>query len=40
MGFSWIGWFDLTQEEYEKELADRVARRKAPTATAQQQNQQ
>jgi hypothetical protein len=40
MGFSWIGWFDLTQEEYENELADRVARRKAPTATTQQQNQQ
>ena len=20
MGFSWIGWIDLTQEEYEKEL--------------------
>ena len=28
MGFAWIGWYDLTDEEYEAELADRVARRK------------
>ena len=40
MGFSWIGWIDLTQEEYEKELADRVARRKAGKTTTQQQQQQ
>jgi hypothetical protein len=39
MGFSWIGWIDLTQEEYEKELAERVAHRKAPTSTSQQQQQ-
>jgi hypothetical protein len=37
MGFSWIGWIDLTQEEYEKELAERAARRKATRATEQQQ---
>jgi len=40
MGFSWIGWIDLTPEEYEKELADRTARRKAATSTQQQQQQQ
>jgi len=40
MGFSWIGWIDLTQEEYEKELADRAARRKAGKTTTQQQQQQ
>ena len=39
MGFSWIGWIDLTQEEYEKELADRGARRKAGKTTTQQQQQ-
>ncbi|PYR37343.1 MAG: hypothetical protein DMF90_07100 [Acidobacteria bacterium] len=39
MGFSWIGWIDLTQEEYEKELADRAARRKAGKTTTQQQQQ-
>ena len=27
MGFSWIGWIDLTPEEYEKELAERTAAR-------------
>jgi hypothetical protein len=41
MGFSWIGWVDVTQEEYEKELADRAAVRKRGTATTleQQRNQ-
>ena len=28
MGFAWIGWYDLTDEEYEAELAGREARRK------------
>jgi hypothetical protein len=41
MGFSWIGWIDLSQEEYEKELADRnAARRKPAVPTTQQQQQQ
>ena len=31
MGFAWIGWYDLTDEEYEQELADRKARRQAAT---------
>jgi hypothetical protein len=37
MGFAWIGWVDLTEEEYEKELAARKARQAtSTTATAQQ----
>ena len=28
MGFAWIGWHDMTDEEYETELAAREARRK------------
>ena len=28
MGFAWIGWYDMTDEEYEAELADREAARK------------
>ena len=31
MGFAWIGWYDLSQEEYEQELAARKARRQAAT---------
>ncbi len=27
MGFAWIGWYDLTDEEYEAELAEREAAR-------------
>jgi hypothetical protein len=40
MGFSWIGWIDLTAEEYEKELADRTAARRKPATSTQQQQQQ
>ena len=29
MGFAWIGWYDLTEEEYQQELAARKARREA-----------
>lgn len=28
MGFAWIGWYDLTDEEYEAELAEREAARR------------
>ena len=35
MGFAWIGWYDLTDEEYEAERAARTARQGA--ATNQQQ---
>ena len=31
MGFAWIGWYDLTDEEYEQELAERKARQAAAT---------
>ena len=31
MGFAWIGWYDLTDEEYEAELAARKARQAATT---------
>ena len=30
MGFAWIGWVDLTQEEYEQEMAARKARLSRP----------
>ena len=36
MGFAWIGWYDLTDEEYEAELAARRVSREA-AATNQQQ---
>jgi mono/diheme cytochrome c family protein len=39
MGFSWIGWIDLTPEEYEAELASRTAARKTTTTQQQQQQQ-
>jgi hypothetical protein len=38
MGFAWIGWYDLTPEEYKTQLADRrAAQRKTATSTGQQQ---
>ena len=33
MGFAWIGWVDLTQEEYEQEVAARAAKQKLAPAT-------
>lgn len=39
MGFSWIGWYDLTDEEYKTELAARKASQQ-PRTTQQQQQQQ
>jgi hypothetical protein len=33
MGFAWIGWIDLTQEEYEQEVAARAAKQKLAPAT-------
>jgi hypothetical protein len=33
MSFSWIGWYDLTEEEYQQELAARKAKRQ-PTVTS------
>lgn len=40
MGFSWLGWYDMTDEEYKEEVASRKARlQKALLGTAQQQQQ-
>jgi hypothetical protein len=40
MGFSWIGWYDLTDEEYKAELAARKTAQQQPRVTQQQQQQQ
>ena len=37
MAFAWLGWYDMTNEEYEKELAERNALQEAVVATNQQQ---
>jgi hypothetical protein len=39
MGFFWIGWIELTQEEYERQLAERQAKRAGTTSQQQQQQQ-
>jgi len=39
MGFAWIGWYDLTEEEYKTALAERREQQRK-TANAQQQQQQ
>ena len=31
MGFAWIGWYDLTDEEYAEQVAERAAKRQAAT---------
>jgi hypothetical protein len=40
MGFAWIGWYELTDEEYKTQLAERRAAQKKNAATTQQQQQQ
>ena len=40
MGFAWIGWFDLTEEEYKTQLAERKALQRKSSATSTQQQQQ
>jgi hypothetical protein len=40
MGFAWIGWYDLTDEEYKTQLAERKAAQSKNAATTQQQQQQ
>jgi hypothetical protein len=41
MGFAWIGWYDMTDEEYKAEVDARKAQRlKANTTQQQQQGQQ
>ncbi|MGE3511345.1 MAG: hypothetical protein AB7N65_20945, partial [Vicinamibacterales bacterium] len=39
MGFFWLGWVELTEEEYQAELAARKAKQ-TRTTTQQQQQQQ
>jgi hypothetical protein len=33
MGFAWVGWVDLTEEEYKQELAARKALRQKQRST-------
>lgn len=41
MGFFWIGWVELTDEEYKKQLAERkAAQQRQYSASSQQQQQQ
>ena len=40
MGFAWIGWYELTDEEYKTMLAERKAQQARPTQTQGQQQQQ
>ena len=40
MGFSWIGWYDLSDDEYKAELTTRKAAQQQRTQTQQQQQQQ
>ena len=37
MGFFWIGWVELTQEEYDRQLAERKAAQRAVATGGQQQ---
>ena len=39
MGFFWIGWVELTEQEYQQALADRKAAQKTRTQQQQQQQQ-
>jgi hypothetical protein len=40
MGFAWIGWYDLTDEEYKTQLAERKEMQRKSTTNTQQQQQQ
>ncbi len=40
MGFAWIGWYDMTDDEYKAELAERKAQREKKATTQQQQQGQ
>ncbi len=40
MGFFWLGWVEITEEEYQAELAARKARQSRTTTQQQQQQQQ
>jgi len=40
MGFAWIGWYELSDEEYKSMLTERKAQQSRPTQTQGQQQQQ
>ncbi len=40
MGFAWIGWYDMTDEEYKAAVAERNEKRQRTTQQQQQQQQQ
>ena len=40
MGFAWIGWYDLSDDEYKTEVAARKANQQKNVKTTQQQQQQ
>lgn len=40
MGFAWIGWYELSDDEYKAALAERKAQQQKPATTQQQQQQQ
>jgi hypothetical protein len=40
MGFAWIGWYDLSDEDYKAEVEARKAERQKKSTTTQQQQQQ
>jgi hypothetical protein len=40
MGFAWIGWYDLTDDEYKQEVAARKTLQQKNVKTTQQQQQQ
>jgi len=37
MGFFWIGWVELTEEEYQTQLAERKAAQRMPVPSGRQQ---
>ena len=39
MGFAWIGWYELSDEEYKTMLAERKAQQARPAQTTQGQQQ-
>ena len=40
MGFFWIGWIELTEDEYKQQLAERSEKQRQTTTNVGQQQQQ
>ena len=40
MGFFWIGWIELSEEEYKTQLAERKEKQRQTTTNVGQQQQQ